>query len=265
MPVMTSHRPGTFSWVDLGAHDVEAAERYYTQLFGWTADRMPYGSGADEVYVMLRKDGHDAAAMYTMDVTQKSQGMPSTWLSYVTVESVDETVTRARALGATVLADAFDVMDVGRMALIGDPTGAMFAAWEPKRHIGAGIKDDPGSLCWNELGTRDMDRAVAFYSALFRWTPQAMEGGEMPYTMMMNGEAPAGGIYTMPAFMEGIPSHWAPYFAVEDTDETVRRSEELGGTTVMPPDDVPGIGRFALLRDPQGATFYVIRLAPMQP
>jgi predicted enzyme related to lactoylglutathione lyase len=262
MPVMTSHRPGTFSWVDLGAHDVDAAERYYTQLFGWTADRMPYGSGADEVYVMLRKDGHDAAAMYTMDATQKSQGMPSTWLSYVTVESVDETVTRARALGATVLADAFDVMDVGRMALIGDPTGALFAAWEPKRHTGAGIKDDPGSLCWNELGTRDMDRAVAFYSALFGWTPQAFEDSPVPYTLMMNGETPVGGLYAMLPSMEGVPPHWAPYFAVEDTDDTLRRSDALGGTTVAPPDDIPGIGRLAGLRDPQGATFWILAPPP---
>lgn len=264
MAVMTSHRPGTFSWVDLAAHDVDAAERYYTQLFGWTADRMPYGSGPDEVYVMLRKDGRDAAALYSMDATQKSQGMPSTWLSYVTVESADEAAARARALGATVLADAFDVMDVGRMALIGDPGGAMFAAWQPGRHVGAGIKDDPGSLCWNELATRDMDRAVAFYAALFGWTPAPFEASPLPYTMMMNGDAPAGGIYTMPAAMEGVPPHWAPYFAVEDTDETLRRSDQLGGSTFMPPDDIPGIGRLAGLRDPQGASFYVIRLAQPQ-
>jgi predicted enzyme related to lactoylglutathione lyase len=264
MAVMTSHRPGTFSWVDLAAHDVDVAERYYTQLFGWTAERMPYGSGPDEVYVMLRRDGRDAAALYSMDVTQKSQGMPSAWLSYITVQSVDETTARARELGATVLADAFDVMDVGRMSLLGDPTGAMFAAWQPGRHVGAGVKDDPGSLCWNELATRDMDRAVAFYAALFGWTPVPYEQSPLPYTMMMNGETPAGGIYTMPAAMEGTPPHWAPYFAVEDADETVRRSGELGGTTVMPLDDVPGIGRFAGLRDPQGATFYVIRLAAPQ-
>lgn len=264
MAVMTSHRPGTFSWVDLAAHDVDAAERYYTRLFGWTAERMPYGSAPDEVYVMLRKDGRDAAAMYSMDATQKSQGMPSTWLSYVTVRSADETAARARELGATILADAFDVMDVGRMALIGDPTGAMFAAWEPRRHAGAGIKDDPGSLCWNDLATRDMDRAVAFYSALFGWTPAPVEGMPMPYALMMNGDTAAGGIYTMPARMEGIPAHWAAYFAVEDPDELVRRSDELGGTTLAGPHDTPNVGRFAMLRDPQGGTFYVIRPAPPQ-
>ncbi len=262
MPVMTSHRPGTFSWIDLAAHDLDAAERYYTQMFGWKADRMPFGPGENDIYVMLRKDGHDAAAVYTMDPTQKSQGMPSAWLSYVTVESVDAAAAKARELGATVMADAFDVMDVGRMALIGDPTGALFAVWQPGRHVGAGIKDDPGSLCWNELATNDMARAVEFYSALFGWTPVPFEDSPQPYTMMMQGEAPAGGIYAMSADMP-FPPHWAPYFAVEDTDESVRRSDELGGTTVMPPHDIPGIGRFAMLRDPQGAVFYIIRLVEM--
>lgn len=264
MPVTTSHRPGTFSWIDLAAHDVDAAERYYTRLFGWTAERMPYGPEPDDVYVMLKKDGHDAAAMYAMDPTQKSQGMPSAWLSYVTVESADEAAAKARGLGATVLADAFDVMDVGRMALIGDPAGAMFAAWQPGRHVGAGIKDEPGSLCWNELATRDKDQVADFYGRLFGWTPVPFEGSPVPYTMMMNGDAPAGGIYTMPARMEGMPPHWAPYFAVEDTDATVRLSDALGGTTMMPPEDIPQIGRFAMLRDPQGALFYVIRLAPRE-
>jgi predicted enzyme related to lactoylglutathione lyase len=261
MAVMTSHRPGTFSWVDLAAHDVDAAERYYTQLFGWTAERMPFGPEPDDVYIMLRKNGRDAAAMYAMDPTQKAQGMPSAWLSYVTVESADETAARARMIGGTVLADAFDVMDTGRMALIGDPAGAMFAAWEPKRHIGAGVRDEAGALCWNELATRDMDRAAEFYGSLFGWAPMPFEASPVPYTMMMNGDAPVGGIFTMPAEMEGMPPHWAPYFAVDDTDETLRRSDALGGTTVMPPDEIPGVGRLAGLRDPQGGIFYVLRAA----
>lgn len=265
MAVMTSHRPGTFSWIDLAAHDVDVAERYYTQLFGWTAERMAYGPDPDDVYVMLRKDGRDAAALYAMDPTQKSQGMPSAWLSYVTVESADETAARARLIGGTVLADAFDVMDVGRMALIGDPSGAMFAAWEPMRHSGVGVRDEPGALCWNELATRDMDRAAEFYGALFGWTPLPFEGSPVPYTMLMNGETAVGGIYVMPAEMEGTPPQWAPYFAVDDTDDTLRRSEALGGTTIMPPDDVPGVGRLAGLRDPQGGMFYVLRAAGARP
>ncbi len=265
MPEMTAYRPGTFSWTDLAAHDVDVAERFYTQLFGWTADRMQFGPAESDVYVMLRKDGRDAAALYAMDPTQKAQGMPSAWLSYVTVESADEAAAKARALGGTVLADAFDVTDVGRMALIGDPAGAMFAAWEPGRHAGAGIMNEPGSLCWNDLATRDMEGASRFYGALFGWTPEPMKGTPQPYTAMMNGDAPAGGgIYLMPPEMAGTPPHWSPYFAVEDADAAVRRAEELGATVMMSPHDLPDVGRFAMLRDPQGAEFYVIHLAQPQ-
>jgi predicted enzyme related to lactoylglutathione lyase len=266
MPVMTAHRPGTFSWVDLAAHDVEVAERFYTQLFGWTADRMQFGPAEGDVYVMMRKDGRDAAAVYAMDPTQKAQGLPSAWLSYVTVESADKTAAKARTLGGTVLADAFDVMDAGRMALIGDPGGAMFAAWEPGRHVGAGIMNEPGSLCWNDLAARDMDAAIGFYGALFGWTGVRAQGTPAPYTTLMNGDTPAGGgIFAMPAEMAGGPPHWSPYFAVEDADEAVRRAQELGATVQMTPHDLPGVGRFAILRDPQGAEFYVIALAQPQP
>ena len=263
MPQMTAHRPGTFSWADLAAHDVDVAERFYTQLFGWTADRMQFGPDASDVYVMLRKHGRDAAALYAMDPTQKAQGMPSAWLSYVTVESADEAASRARALGGTVLADAFDVMDVGRMALIGDPAGAMFAAWEPGKHVGAGVMIEPGSLCWNDLATRDVEQATRFYGALFGWTAEPVQGTPQPYLMLRNGDAPAGGgIFAMPPEMAGTPPHWAPYFAVEDADAAVRRAQELGATVGMPPHDLPDVGRFAMLRDPQGAEFYVIHLAP---
>jgi predicted enzyme related to lactoylglutathione lyase len=264
MAVITSYRPGTFSWVDLAAHDVDAAERFYTQLFGWTADRMQFGPADDEVYVMLRREGRDAAALYAMDPTQKSQGMPSSWLSYVTVESAEEAAAKARGLGATVLADAFEVMDAGRMALLGDPEGAMFAVWEPMRHLGAGVRDEPGSLCWNELATRDMARATAFYGALFGWTAAPVEGSPTPYSVMMNGGAQAGGIYDMCGEMAGRPPRWAPYFAVDDADDAARRAEELGGRTLLPPHDSPGIGRYALLLDPQGASFYVIKLLQAQ-
>lgn len=262
MPLMTAYRPGTFSWVDLAAHNLDAAERFYTRLFGWTAERMQFGPADGDVYVMLRKDGHDAAAVYAMDPTQKAQGLPPAWLSYVTVQSADEAAAKARALGATVLADAFDVVDAGRMALIGDPAGAMLAAWEPGRHTGAGIMGEPGSLCWNDLATRDLEAAARFYAALFGWSAVPVEGTPRPYVQLMNGDAPAGGgIYAMAPEMAGVAPHWSPYFAVEDADASVRRAQELGAAVGMAPYDLPGVGRFAVLRDPQGAEFHVIGLA----
>jgi predicted enzyme related to lactoylglutathione lyase len=126
--------------------------------------------------------------------------------------------------------------------------------------LGAAVKDEPGTLCWNELGSRDPSRAGEFYSGLFGWTQQPYEESDAPYMMFMNGEAQAGGMYSITAGMGDMPSQWMPYFAVEDTDEAVRRAEELGGTVLHPPHNLP-VGRWSLLRDPQGAMFNVIRLA----
>lgn len=262
MPTMTAYAPGTFCWTDLAAHDLQSAERFYTALFGWTAEHTRFGPGEDEVYVMLRKDGQDAAALYKMDPTQQSQGVPSSWLNYVSVESAAQAAAKARELGGTVLADAFEVLDFGRMALLSDPTGAVFAAWEPGNHIGAGIKDEPGTMCWNELGTRDTARASAFYAGLFGWSAAEFEGGNLPYTMFMLGDAPAGGMYRITPDMGDMPTAWTPYFAVEDPDETARRAEELGGRVLHPPFDLT-VGRWSLLQDSQGAMFNVIR--PLTP
>jgi predicted enzyme related to lactoylglutathione lyase len=260
MPTMTAYEPGTFCWTDLAAHDPRAAERFYTELFGWTARHDRFGPAEDDVYVMLLKDGQDVAALYTMDPTQRSQGIPSAWLNYVAVEDAAQAAARARELGGTVLADAFEVMDFGRMALLGDPTGAMLAVWEAGKHIGAGVKDEPGTLCWNELGTRDPARAGEFYAGLFGWTTQPFEGGGAPYTLFQKGDTQAGGMYTITPEMGEMPTAWAPYFAVDDVDETARRAEALGATVLHPPYDL-AVGRWSLLRDPQGALFNIIRTA----
>jgi predicted enzyme related to lactoylglutathione lyase len=257
MPAMTAYRPGTFSWADLAAHDAGAAERFYTALFGWTARHDRFGPGDDEVYVMLLKDERAVAALYAMDEAQKAEHVPSAWLSYVTVEDVAASTARARELGGVVLSEVFDVMDYGRMALLADPGGALLALWEPGAHIGAEVKDEAGAMCWNELATGDTARAGEFYRGLFGWTEQALPASDMPYTLFMNGDAQAGGMYALTPEIE-MPPSWTPYFATDDADETVRRARELGGTLLMGPQDISA-GRFALLRDPQGALFYVIR------
>lgn len=261
MTVTATHAPGTFCWTDLAAHDNEGAKAFYTALFGWTVEDMPYGEGPNEVYSMFSRGGHHVGASYTMDETQRSQGVPPAWLSYVAVESADRSAARAAELGGTVLAEPFDVLDSGRMALIADPGGAVLGLWEPRAHPGFGVRDEIGSLCWTELATRDVDRARDFYTGLFGWGTQEMDTG-IQYTMFTLGEGMAGGMYTLPPDLE-MPVSWTPYFAVEDADATGERARELGGTVLMGPDDIPDIGRFVLLQDPQGALFYAIKLAPM--
>jgi predicted enzyme related to lactoylglutathione lyase len=250
---------GTFCWLDLAAHDAEGAKRFYTTLFGWTANDMKYGEGEGEVYTMYALRGRHVAASYPMDPGQKEMGFPPAWLSYVAVDDADEAVRRATELGATVLGEPFDVLDSGRMGLIQDPAGAMLGLWQARGHKGFGVYDEPGAVVWFELGTHDPDAAEAFYTALFGWSARKQDMG-MPYTTFLKGEQMVGGMYGMPPEMAGMPANWSPYFWVEDPDGDAERARELGATVLTGPTDIPTVGRFVALRDPQGAMFSIIRM-----
>ena len=238
----TSYPPGTFSWVELVTSDADAAKAFYTEVFGWEYRDNPIGDGM--VYSTALVDGLAAGALFA------STEQPPHWNCYVTVESVDETARRAGELGANVMAEPFDVMDVGRMAVIADPTGAALALWEPRSHIGASVVNQPGALTWNDLVTPDPDAAARFYGSLFGWT--AMEipdsGG---YKVIRNGERSNGGI---PPRQEGAPTAWMPYFGHADVDAAAARIGELGGRILAGPMDI-GMGRIAGAADPQGAVF----------
>jgi predicted enzyme related to lactoylglutathione lyase len=247
----TGYAQGTFCWVDVGTTNAEGAKAFYTGLFGWEADDMP--AGEDGTYTMLRLDGKEVAALYEMPAEQRAQGVPANWLSYVSVEDAGASTERAGELGAAVLVEPFDVMDVGRMAVLQDPTGAVFALWQPGRSFGASLVNDPGSLCWNQLTTDDTDRAQAFYSEFFGWKARGLEGSDAPYWTLMNGEATNGGMMAIQPGMD-VPPNWMAYFATDDLDQAVARVRELGGGVLAPPMDVPA-GRIAVVQDPQGAAF----------
>lgn len=259
MPTVTSHAPGTFCWLDLGAHDLPAAREFYTRLFGWEAVNNHYGPDEGDVYVMFKLRGQNVAATYAMDPNQAAMGIPSAWLCYVAVESADASAARARELGATIMADSFDIMDVGRMALVQDPGGALVALWQPASHPGVGIRDEPGAAGWWELATHDTARAGEFYGGLFGWKGRAMDGAPgLDYTVLSGPTGMVGGMYAITEKMEGMPPSWMPYFIVEDADAAAEQVTALGGTVLHGPLDVPMVGRVALIRDPQGAMFYII-------
>ncbi|MEP6743618.1 MAG: VOC family protein [bacterium] len=257
-----TYAPGTFCWVELGTTDGEAAKKFYTELFGWTFTDSPVGPGM--VYTMLKQDGKDVGALYTMPKEMTSQGIPPNWLSYASVANADESAAKAKELGATLMKEPFDVMDVGRMAVVQDPTGAVFALWQAGTHPGAGIVNVPNSFCWNELATPDITKDGDFYSGLFGWSRNVQQMGPMTYTTFKNGDRPAGGMYTPSPEMGNIPAHWLVYFAVDDTDAKVKQANELGAKTIAPPMDIPNTGRFAMLQDPQGAAFAIIKLTMPQ-
>ena len=251
MTHVTSHPPGAFCWIELMAADAAGARAFYSQLFDWGVREISMGDMG--MYYIFQKDGADAAAMY--ERTPDMAGIPPFWMSYVHVDDADASTEKAKSLGATVHNGPMDVPGQGRMTIFADPQGAAFAIWEPKGHAGIGIRDEAGTLCWNELQVRDAEAAKKFYPALFPWRVK-----ESPdYTEWHVGDQAVGGMIASKA-PEQVPSFWMPYLAVDDCDAAAAKAQSLGGQVHAPAFDVPNVGRMAVLGDPQGAHFAIIKL-----
>jgi predicted enzyme related to lactoylglutathione lyase len=253
MPERTEYAPGTPNWVDLGTNDKAAAKKFYGGLFGWT-----YEDQGPEVgnYTIASKNGKPVVGL--MEMGPEQAGMPPAWGSTVAVSDADEATKRATSAGGTVIMGPDDVADAGRLSMVIDPTGAMIGLWEAKNHIGSYLVNEHGTFTWTELHTTDVDKAVQFYSALFGWKPDVQDMGGMDYTIFqLNGEGIAG---AMKSPMEGVPSQWTVYFAVDDADKIVDAAKTGGASVIMEPVDGPP-GRMATLSDPQGAVFSIIKPA----
>lgn len=258
MAEFSAHTPGTFCWSELGTIDRKGAVAFYRGLFGWDVNDQPMGP--DDVYSMFQMRGKEIAAAYTMRAEERQRNVPPHWNAYVSVTSADDAVGKAQELGGKALVPSFDVFDVGRMAVLQDPTGAVFCVWQPKRHIGAKILREPGALCWTELATRDTKAAEKFYTRLFGWSAKTGGAGGAAYTeFSVAGTADSGMMQLNPAW-GSVPPHWTPYFAVTDCNTSVAKANALGGKAVKPASDIPKVGRFAVLQDPQGAVFAIIKI-----
>jgi predicted enzyme related to lactoylglutathione lyase len=242
----TSYKPGTFCWVDLVTDAQQDAKDFYGALLGWDYADTPVGDGI--TYSIAQVDGHDVAAIAPLPTPD----MPPHWNCYVSVEDADAAADRARELGATIIAEAFDIFDSGRMAAFQDPQGAVLSVWQPRQHIGATLVNAPGAMTWNDLITPDIEASAAFYRDLFGWRIAEIEGSGGQYWSIANDGWPNGGIMPMPP---GAHPAWNLYFAVDDVDAAVARAGELGGATVMGPMDIPNGTRFAIVRDPHNAVF----------
>jgi uncharacterized protein len=254
MPRIESYAPGTPSWVDLASHDVAASVAFYGGLFGWEAPELAPEAGG---YRTFELGGVPVAGCTPIMM----QGQPPAWLTYVSVDDADAAAAKITGAGGTVYVPPMDVLDVGRMVVFADPTGAACALWQPKAHVGAGLVNEPGALVWNELSTRDAEAATAFYVQVFGWEPGAIDMGGTSYTeWKLNGTTIAG-MMDMPAEVPAeVPAYWLAYFGTDDCDATVARAVAGGATVVVPPTDIPP-GRFAVMVDPGGATFAVIKMA----
>ena len=258
MAEMMGYAAGEFCWLELATNDLEAATAYYTTLFGWTIEDQPAGeSGA---YRTCRADGKKVLGLFDL-TDQKPVSDPPHWNVYVSVDDVDQSAKVADSLGGSIAVPPSDVSDQGRMAVIQDPGGAKLGLWQPGASFGAELTNDPGSLTWVELQTKDPDSARPFYCDLFGWSSETQELEGTAYTSFKTDEGYIGGCVEMPKG-EHAPPTWLVYLETEDVDALLAKSAELGGGTIVPAQDVPEAGRYAILRDPQGASFGVLKSAP---
>jgi predicted enzyme related to lactoylglutathione lyase len=280
MPERDGYLPGVPCWVDTSQPDPEAATAFYGGLFGWDfRDAMPPGSPGK--YFMARIRGGDVAAVGS----QPEGGPPAAvWNTYIWVESADEAASKVQDAGGRVVMEPFDVMQAGRMAVFMDPEGAAFCVWQARENKGARIVNEPGSLVFNGLNTRDVEGAKRFYAAVFGWQTLSLDGGFEMWTLPGYGDyleqlnpgmrqqmaevgAPKG-FEDVVASIDPIgddqpdaPPHWSVTFSVDDADRTAARAKELGGEVVVPPFDAPWV-RSTVIKDPQGATFIASKFVP---
>ena len=250
-------KKGHFCWADIAATDLTKVENFYTSLLGWSANRIDMGGGRS--YTMLTAGDSEVGGMYQMDEAQKKSGAPSFWTSYVLVDEIDAKTKSAKDFGAAVIVEPFDVGDKGRMSVLQDPTGAMFAMWQDANQESVS-SDGIGTVCWNELMTGDVDVANIFYKSVFGWKRKAADFPNMEYYMLMNGEEAAGGMMSFPEGASKRP-HWLMYVSVEDCDKTLAKAKELGGEVVMPATEFEGVGRGGIVADPTGGVLGVIKLS----
>ena len=259
MATFDHYDQGTPSWVELVTPDQKGAQEFYAGLFGWGYDDNDMGEMGH--YYIATLAGSEIGGVSGQ--MPGMEGHPGYWGVYLAVDDVDAASAKVEPAGGKVEAGPFDVNDAGRMSAIQDPTGARVGLWQAGKTTGTQRANEPGTPTWNECVTPDVPTAVAFYTAVLGMGSEDMDMGEAGnYTILTNAEGrQIGGCMDLGMFPEGTPPHWNVYFNVEDVDASVAKAEELGAKTAVPAMDVPGVGRMAMMGDPQGAMFWMMAAA----
>jgi predicted enzyme related to lactoylglutathione lyase len=233
--------------------DTERSRAFYSQLFGWTAEKPAEEFGG---YFNFTKDGVMLAGCMA---SQPGEGVANVWSVYLASDDAAKTVDAATANGGGVHVQPMAVGELGTMAVISDPGGAAIGVWQPGLHKGFGLFGESGTPSWFELHTTDYQGAVPFYRNVFRCdTNVVSDSPEFSYTTLVEGEAPLAGIMDAAGFLpDGVPSYWSVYFGVDDADQALARIVELGGSIVLAAEDTP-YGRLATAADPTGAQFKLV-------
>ncbi|WP_030254654.1 VOC family protein [Streptomyces violens] len=260
MPKVTGpYAPGTPCWADLTVPDQQAALDFYRDLFGWQGEIGPPETGGYAVCTLNGEPVAGIMAAMNPDGSVPDPMPPAAWTTYLATADVDTTQNAITTNGGQVIMPGMDVLTLGRMAVISDPTNAVFGLWQARDFPGAGIVNEPGAIIWNELNTSDPDTASSFYSTTVGLTAAPMEGAQDYYSLSADGRMVGGmqDLATLEDLPPDVPSHWLPYFSVDDADSTVAALVRSGGNVLKPPFDMMA-GRMAILQDPQNATFAII-------
>lgn len=249
--VNAPYQPGTPCWADLVAPDQQAALDFYARFLGWTGEIGPPETGG---YSVCTLKGKPVAGIMSAQAMQDQPSPPTVWTTYLSGSDASATERAITLAGGNVLMPTTDVMDLGRMLMASDPTGAAFGVWQPKDFAGAGIVNEPGAIIWNELNTTDKDVASAFYSSALGIEAAPMPDVKDYFALNVDGRT-VGGLRSVDK--PEVPSHWLVYFHVDDADRAVATAAEAGGSVLQAPFDME-VGRIAVLRDPQGAPFAII-------
>ncbi|MEV7968040.1 VOC family protein [Sphaerisporangium sp. NPDC088356] len=257
MPTRTGYKPGVPCWVDLSSTDLSASVAFYEGLFGWRAEFDPHPDAGG--YGRFTQAGKLVAGIGPTF----REGVPPVWNTYIATDDAESVAERVKEAGGRVRIGPVQVFDEGWTAVFQDPAGASFMIWQPGRHYGAQLVNEPVAHCWNELDCRDVVGAKAFYPAVFGWgSRSATDAAGLEYTEWLADGRPVAGMMPIgDRFPPEVQAQWLVFFAVADCDVIAALAEDHGGRILQRPQDLPA-GRYAILADPQGAVFAAITLKP---
>lgn len=244
-----THPHGSFCFAELHTADIEGAKRFYGDLLGWTTvDSKVAG------YSLCQADGKDVAGL-------RRRPGPSRWIPFLSVPSAEAASGTALQAGAAIVAPPADTDGFARTAIVRDPAGGVVGLWEAKSHAGAALLDEPGSMWWAELLTREVPVAKTFYSNLAGWRAIDTLKYGIRYSVFKLGEESMAGLLPIGADWGNVSAYWQVLFAVDNCDARVERAKKAGGSLVFGPNDIPNAGRAGIVSDPSGARFVLMQPA----